>query len=137
GFTDVTFKGQYYADFICEDNKIPCGRDFTIQCKVNNSENGVLLNVADIINVSNREGYATLRFNNKTSCSDITFNENDKITIICEPNGLVKLYVNGVLACSVYNGDEYCAALENAEIILTDKVSDMKVLSKALNFNEI
>ena len=28
-------------------------------------------------------------------------------------------------------------ALENAEIALTDKVSDLKIISKALNFNEI
>jgi hypothetical protein len=97
----------------------------------------VLLNIDDIINVSNREGYATLRFNNKTSRSDITFNENDKFSVVCEPNGLIKLYVNSNLACSVYNGDEYCAALENAEIALTDKVSDLKIISKALNFNEI
>lgn len=136
-FTDVTFKGQYYADFVCEEAKTPCGRDFTVQCTLNNVDDGVLLGIGDVINVSNREGYGAIRFNDKTSRGDIALNTGDKITVVCEPNGLIKLYVNSNLACSVYNGDEYCTALENAEITLSDKVNELKVMSKALNFDEI
>ncbi len=136
-FNDIMFKGQYYKDFICDEAKTPCGRDFTVQCTVNNADDGVLFSIGDIVNVSNREGYGVIRFDSKTSRGDIALNENDKLTVVCEPNGLIKLYVNSNLACSVYNGDEYCTALENAEITITDKVSDLKVISKALNFNEI
>ena len=134
---DAQINVKYHKDFICEEMKTPCGRDFTVQCVVNNTEEGVLFSIGDIINVSNREGYGAIRFNEKTSCGDIALNENDKLTVICEPNGLVKLYVNSNLACSVYNGDEYCTALENAEITITDKVSELKVISKALDFNKI
>ncbi len=134
---DAQINVKYYKDFICEDMKTPCGRDFTVQCTVNNVEDGVLFSIGDIVNVSNREGYGAIRFNDKTSRGDIALKENDKLTVICEPNGLIKLYINNSLACSVYNGDEYCTALENAEITITDKASDLKVMSKALNFNEI
>lgn len=134
---DAQIKVKYHKDFICEDMKTPCGRDFTVQCTVNNTEDGVLFSIGDIVNVSNREGYGAIRFDSKTSRGDIILNENDKITVVCEPNGLIKLYINCNLACSVYNGDEYCTALENAEITITDKVSDLKVMSKALDFNKI
>ncbi len=134
---DAQINVKYHKDFICEETKTPCGRDFTVQCTINNADNGVLLAIGDIVNVSNREGYGAIRFDSKTSRGDIALKENDKLTVICEPNGLIKLYVNSNLACSVYNGDEYCTALENAEITITDKVSDLKVISKALNFNEI
>ncbi len=134
---DAQINVKYHKDFICEDMKTPCGRDFTVQCTVNNADDGVLFSIGDIVNVSNREGCGAIRFNDKTSRGDISLNENDKLTIICEPNGLIKLYVNSKLACSVYNGDEYCTALENAEITITDKVSNLKVMSKALDFNKI
>lgn len=135
--TDAQFSGNYYPDFVCEDNKIPCGRDFTVQCTLNTAEDGVLFGIGDIINVSSREGYGTIRFADRTSRGDIVFKNGDKITVVCEPNGLAKLYVNGNLACSAYNGGEYCEALENAEITLTDKIADLKVMSKALSYDQV
>lgn len=134
---DAQFSGVYYPDFVCEDNKIPCGRDFTVQCNLNTAEDGVLFSIGDIINVSSREGYGAIRFNGKTSRGDIALKNDDKLTVVCEPNGLVKLYINCNLACSVYNGDEYCTALENCEITLTDKCSDLKVMSKSLSYDQI
>lgn len=135
--TDAQISSKYYADFVCEEAKIPCGRDFTVQCVVNDTDDGAIMSVGDTINVSCREGYGAMRFNDKTSRGDIVLQNGDKITVICEPNGLVKLYVNSNLACSVYNGDDYCAELENAEVTLTDKASELKVMSKALDFNKI
>lgn len=134
---DAQINVKYNKDFICEDMKVPCGRDFTVQCTVKNADDGVLFSIGDIVNVSNHEGCGAIRFDSRTSLGDIALKENDKLTVICEPNGLIKLYVNSNLACSVYNGDEYCTALENAEITITDKVSDLKVMSKALEFNKI
>ncbi len=135
--TDAQFSGAYYPDFVCTNNKIPCGRDFTVQCNLNTAEDGVLFSIGDVINVSGREGYGAIRFIDKTSRGDIALKNGDKLTVVCEPNGLVKLYVNSDLACSVYNGDEYCTALENCEITLTDKTSDLKVLSKSLSYDEV
>lgn len=134
---DAQISSKYYPDFGCEDNKIPCGRDFTVQCTLDTVKDGILFSIGDIINVSSREGYGAIRFAGKTSRGDISLSNGDKITVVCEPNGLVKLYVNGSLACSVYNGDEYCEALENCEITLTDKTSSAKIMSKALAYDEI
>lgn len=135
--TDAQFSGKYYPDFLCEDNKIPCGRDFTVECLLNTAEDGVIFSIGDIINVSSREGYGTIRFDDKTSRGDLSLKNGDKITVVCEPNGLVKLYVNSALACSAYNGDEYCEALENAEVKLTDKCSSLKIISKSLAYDQI
>ena len=134
---DAQINVKYHKDFICEDMKVPCGRDFTVQCTVNNAEDGVLFSIGDIVNVSNHEGCGAIRFDSKTSRGDISLHENDKLTVICEPNGLIKLYINNSLACSVYNGEEYCTALEDAEITITDKVNNLKVMSKALDFNKM
>lgn len=135
--TDAQFSGVYYHDFICEDNKIPCGRDFTVKCILNTAEDGVLFSIGDMINVSSREGYGAIRFGDKTSRGDVALSKGAQITVVCEPNGLVKLYIGGQLACSVYNGDEYCEVLENAEVLLTEKVSELKVMPKSLSYNEI
>lgn len=134
---DAQINVKYHKDFICEDMKAPCGRDFTVQCTVNSAEDGVLFSIGDIVNVSNHEGCGAIRFDSKTSRGDISLHENDKLTVICEPNGLIKLYINNSLACSVYNGEEYCTALEDAEITITDKVNNLKVMSKALDFNKM
>ena len=135
--TDAQFSGVYYPDFVCEDNKIPCGRDFTVQCNLDNAEDGVIFSIGDVINVSNREGFCTIRFGEKLGRGDIALKNSDKLTVVCEPNGLVKLYVNSDLACSVYNGDEYCTALENCEVILTEKAKDLKIISKAMAYDEV
>lgn len=135
--TDAQFSGVYYPDFVCADNKIPCGRDFTVEATLTTAEDGVLFGIGDTINVSSHDGFGAIRFNEKTSRGDIALKNGDKLTVVCEPNGLVKLYVNSELSCSVYNGDEYCESLENSEINLTEKVTELKVMSKALSYDEV
>ena len=135
--TDAQFSGKNYKNFICDSNFIPCGRDFTVNCSVNNAEDGMFLSIGDVISVSSHDGYGALRFMNKSSRGDITLNNNDKLSVVCEPNGLVKLYINSQLACSVYNGDEYCKSLENCEVIITEKISNVQVIAKALAYDEL
>ena len=135
--TDAQFSGVYYPDFVCEDNKIPCGRDFTVKCTLANAEDGELFSIGDIINISSHNGFGAIRFGEKHGRGEIALKNGDNLAVVCEPNGLVKLYVNSELSCSVYNGDEYCEALENAEIILTDKIKEIKVISKALSYDEV
>ena len=96
-----------------------------------------MFSIGDMINVSSREGYGAIRFGDKPSRGDIALKNGDKLTVVCEPNGLVKLYVNSDLACSVYNGDEYCTALENSEVTLTENTSDLRIMSKSLSYDEI
>lgn len=132
---DVTFKGEYYPDFICDNNKLPSSRDFTVYCTVTKAEDGTLLSFGDIFNINSHSGYAAIRLNDKTKYSDSFLKKDDKLCVVCEPNGLIKLYVNGKLACSVYNGE--ALTFENTEVVLSENANDLKIMSKALSYDEI
>ncbi len=134
-FTDVTFRGKYYPDCICDDNKLPSDRDFTVQCTINNIEDGKLIGFSEIFNVSSHSGYAVIRLGDKISHSEAFLKAGDKLSVVCEPNGLLKLYVNSVLACSVYS--EEPLNLESEEVILAENVDDLKIMSKAFSYDEI
>ena len=134
-YIDITFKGKYYPDFICDDNKLPSDRDFTVHCTVNKAEDGTLLNFGDFFNVNSHTGYAVIRLNDKISHSEAFLRAGDKLSIVCEPNGLLKLYVNGVLSCSAYSKEPL--TLENTEVVLSENVTDLKIMSKAFSYDEI
>lgn len=134
-YTDITFKGKYYPDFICDDNKLPSDRDFTVSCTVNKAEDGTLLSFSDIFNVNSHSGYAVIRLGEKVSHSEAFLRVGDKLSIVCEPNGLLKLYVNGALACSAYSKEPL--TLENAEVVLSENVTYLKIMSKAFSYDEI
>lgn len=134
-YTDITFKGKYYTDFVCDDNKLPSDRDFTVHCTVNKNDDGTLLSFGDIFNVNGHSGYAVIRLNDKISHSEAFLREGDKLSVVCEPNGLLKLYVNGVLACSSYSKEDL--SLENTEVLLSENASDLKIISKAFSYDEI
>ena len=133
-YTDITFKGEYYPDFICGNNKLPSDRDFTVHCKINNAEDGELLNFGDSFNVNSHSGYAVIRLGEKVSHSDTFLKSGDKLSIVCEPNGLLKLYVNGELACSAYN--KVHLNFENKEVVLSENVTELKIMSKAFSYDE-
>ena len=134
--TTVNFSGKNYPDFVCADGKIPCGRDFTVDCTVDNAKDGNVLNMGEIINISISESVGTIRFGEKVSRGEAEIKNGDRITAVCEPNGLMKLYVNGKLECSAYNS-QYCAELENCDVTLSENVSGLRVMSKALSYDEI
>lgn len=134
-FTDITFRGKYYPDFICDDNKLPSDRDFTVHCNVCKAEDGTLLSLGDVFNVNSHSGYAVVRLKDKISHSEVFLREGDKLSLVCEPNGLLKLYVNSVLACSAYSKESL--TLENTEIVLSENVTDLKIMSKAFSYDEI
>lgn len=134
---DAQINAKYYKDYICEETVVPCGRDFTVQCNIGAVDDGEILSLGDVISVFSHDGFGAIRYNDKKGCGDIKLKEDDKISVVCEPNGLVKLYVNSELACSVYNGESYCKNLEGAEISLSENTTGLKVMSKALDFNKI
>lgn len=133
-FKDFTFKGQYYPDFLCDNDKLPCGRDFTVSFMLESSEDGMVLNCDNILNISINNGYLALRFDDKISRGDTSIKSCDRISLVCEPNGLVKVYINGMLECSVYK-EKYYKELENSSITYSEKLSDLSILSKALSYN--
>ncbi len=124
-----------YKNFVCDS--VPCGRDFTVSCTVENADDGNLFSIGDIANVSRHNGLGAIRFYGKSSLGDVEIGNGDQITVVCEPNGLLKLYINKALACSAYNGGQYAKDLEGASVVATDKIKDVKIISKALAYNEI
>ena len=131
----VEFNGKYYENFICDDNKIPYVRDFSIQFTVEDTEDGELLSAPNL-SVSVNDKLGVICFGERKSRGDIDIQKGDLITVVCEPNGLAKLYVNGELSSSAYN-ETLCSELNGSEIQLTDKATDLTVISKALSFKEI
>lgn len=131
----VEFSGKYHHNFICEDNKIPSARDFTIQFNVDNTDDGDVLTVQNLtVKLNNQLG--EISFGDKSSVGDILIQKGDLISVVCEPNGLAKLYVNGELSSSAYS-EVLCDELKDSEIQVSDKVNNLKVISKALSFKEI
>lgn len=133
---DAEFNGKYYPNFVCEDGVIPACRDFTVSFVVDTVTDGSLISCGDILNVSCHEGYGAIRFGSVVSRGDTPIKNGSRITVVCEPNGLAKLYIDKSLSCSSYNKD-YTAEPANCQVTLSDNASDLNVLSKALSYNEI
>lgn len=133
---DYQFNAKYYKDFVCDDNKVPSPRDFSISFAVQNTDDGELLNIADELKASINNGYAVISFGDKKSRGAVTLQKGDVICVVCEPNGLAKLYVNGELSSSAYNSS-LSGNIVGSQIVPSDKATDLKVLSKALSFKEV
>ena len=133
---DVQFSGKNYPDLICNDNIVPRLRDVTVEFALKNTENGTLISIGDFFNVSNSEGYGAIRFGEKASRGDIKLSVGDKLTIVFEPNGLAKLYVNGQLSSSSYNC-ELGECLTEYDVSSSENIENLKVIAKALSFKEI
>lgn len=133
---DIEYKGKYYADLICDDNKLPGLRDVTVQFTVQNAENGNLISIDDIFIVSISEGYGAIRFGKKASRGNIPVKAGDRLTVVFEPNSLAKLYINGELSSSAFNNE---LELGNTiyEMNTQNDISDVKIILKALSFKEI
>ena len=131
----VEFDGKYYENFICDDNIIPSARDFSIQFTVEDVDDGELLS-AQNLRVSVNDKLGVISFGERKSRGDIELQKGDLITVVCEPNGLAKLYINGELSSSAYN-EMLCSELKGSEIQLSEKVTNLTVISKALSFKEI
>ena len=128
-------KRKYYENFICDDNIIPSARDFSIQFTVEDVDDGELLS-AQNLRVSVNDKLGVISFGERKSRGDIELQKGDLITVVCEPNGLAKLYINGELSSSAYN-EMLCSELKGSEIQLSEKVTNLTVISKALSFKEI
>lgn len=134
--SDAQYTGKYYKDFICDDNKIPGYRDFTVKFTADDVNDGLLLGISDIINVSVSDSKGIIRFGDARGKGDKKIENGDKLAVVCEPNGVAKLYVNGELECSAYNSS-IVKELADSPIALGDNVSDLTVISKALSYDNI
>lgn len=136
-FGDVSsaeWSGKYYPDFVCDENTVPNGRDFTVGCTVKNADDGVLLSAGDDLSVS-LDGAAVLRFRDAISRGTASVKAGDRLALVCEPNGLIKLYINGALECSAYS-EGYNTGLAGCGVTLSDNADALKLLAKALPYDE-
>ena len=132
----VEFTGKNYTDYICNENILPRLRDVTIQFKLRNLENGRLISIGDFFSISNSENYGVIRFGEKASRGDISLSEGALLTVVFEPNGLAKLYINGDLSSSSYNV-ELAEGSAPYSIEATDNIDSLRVITRALSFKEI
>lgn len=133
---DVQFSGYNDSGAVLTDNQLPRLRDVTVNFNLVDLNGHDLIAVDDILSVSIVDGYAAIRFGEAVGYGDMLIKTGDNITVVLEPNGLAKLYVNGELNCSAYNNNlEYESTSYN--IATWDNVADVTIISKALSFKEI
>ena len=133
---DVQFNGKNYFNITHNENILPRLRDVTVEFKLKNTETEKLISVSDIFEVRNSEGYGVIRFGEKASRGDIKLSAGDRLTLVFEPNGLAKLYVNGNLSSSSYNAD-LGNCLNEYELTPSDCIENINVIARALSFKEI
>lgn len=134
--TTIDFQGVFYPDFICPNNRIPSCRDFTLMFNIsNNYKSGELLKVENILDIFVNNGIPEIHFLDKKSVGSTVLKNKDNLAVVCEPNGIIKLYINGELECSVYKSN-IIRELQNAEVYLSDNSENLKILSKALSYDE-
>ena len=63
------------------------------------------------------------------------FSSGDRVTLVCEPSGLVKVYKNTELLGSVFCKD-YVNSLAGQNIEFSESAENIKVLSRAVRYNE-
>lgn len=124
-----------YPDFVCSENIIPNGRDFTVAFSLENiSENDDLLKTDDLL-LKAYDGGMLLNFCGEKSKLNVKTAQGDRITLVCEPNALIKLYKNGELLGSLYS-ESYVNALFGKKIEFSENASDILILSRALKYDE-
>ena len=133
---DVQFSGKNYFNVTHNENILPRLRDVTVEFKLKNTETEKFISVSDIFEVRNSEGYGVIRFGEKASRGDIKLSAGDRLTVVFEPNGLAKLYVNGNLSSSSYNAD-LGNCLAEYEITPSEGIENINVIARALSFKEI
>ena len=133
---DVQFNGKNYFNVTHNENILPRLRDVTVEFKLKNTETEKFISVSDIFEVRNSEGYGVIRFGEKASRGDIKLSAGDRLTVVFEPNGLAKLYVNGNLSSSSYNAD-LGNCLAEYEVTPSEGIENINVIARALSFKEI
>ncbi len=131
----VEFNGEYIPDY-SNGLVLPRLRDITLQFNLRGTDNERLLSINNDLIVAVSEGYGAIHFGDKASRGDIPLSMGDCVTVVLEPNGLAKLYVNGNLSSSAYfkDIDEYKKPL-NVETF--NNATDLRIIDRALSFKEI
>ncbi len=126
-------KCRYYRDFASGRKVFPHGRDFSLSFTLESFGN--LIDSRYFSLLADEESLSGVFFGREFSIAG-NYGISDRITVVCEPSGLVKFYINGELKGSVYNR-EYFNELSNRKFEVTDNLSGLTILTKALRYNEV
>ncbi|MCR4593909.1 MAG: hypothetical protein K5761_02510 [Clostridiales bacterium] len=126
-------KCKYYKDFSSGRKVFPQGRDFTLSFTLNGF--GELIKSVHFSLCADEEHIYGVFFGREYTL-DIKCQKNDKVTLVCEPNALIKFYINGEIRGSVYNRD-YFNELSNKRFEVTDNLSDIRIRTRALKYSEV
>lgn len=124
-----------YPDFVCSENIIPCGRDFTVSLSVGNIFDNTCLIKTDDLSLKAYDGGLMLSFFGKKAKFKANLSKGDRITLVCEPNSLIKLYKNAELLGSLFSED-YVNSLFGQKIEFSEDAADVKILAKAVKYND-
>lgn len=132
---DAEINAKYYPDFICNENIIPNGRDFTISFSAGNSAYTNLIKTDDLSLNLYDEGIS-LRLGDKKIKIGTSVTAGDRITLVCEPNALIKLYKNAELLGSLFS-ENYVNSLCGQKIEFSNDVFNVKILSRVVKYDEM
>lgn len=131
------FSGNFYPDNACPGKKIPWGRDFTVDFTVDSvNEDNVLLKGGRALKLALKGGIASVGIGEREKTGETALKNGDRLTLVCEPNGLFKLYINGRIECSVYDAG-YINSLAGSVLRQSECVSGLKITPRALSYYEI
>lgn len=131
---DAQINAEYYPDFVCGENKIPIGRDFTLSFVLGDNTQGYLVKASDLA-LKTYDGGISLHLCDSKIKIATEFSSSDRVTLVCEPSGLVKVYKNTELLGSVFCKD-YVNSLAGQNIEFSESAENIKVLSRAVRYNE-
>lgn len=124
-----------YPDLICEENIIPSGRDFTVSFSVGDTIDNPYLIKTDDLSIKLYDRGLSLNLCGEKSRFETKVLAGDRITLVCEPNALIKLYKNAELLGSLYCKN-YTNELFGQKIEFSEDVSNIKILAKAIKYDE-
>lgn len=128
-----------------ENDEIPVSEgfsgkgDFTVQCGVDTDETDcVLVSQGEEIKLGLQNGCPVFTCMGVSAVSKTVLPTGSpvKLTAVREKNGMVKLYIDGKLDCSGYDGENILPAVQKNAVVQRSCVLDCRLLNKALTFKE-
>lgn len=136
-----TVSAAYYKDSIIpSENGITGTGDFTIEFVLDNApDDGIIFTQGNeySLKISNGKPVFDLKGIMAKSNTVVSGKKDVNIKAVRERNGMVKLYIDGILDCSGYNETRSNAPVMNGELKKGSSLKSISFLNKALDFKKI
>ncbi len=136
GFGDrakYQIKCRYYKDNISKRKVFPHGRDFSIYMTI--KDFGPIMKSAYLDFEIDGNGIKG-NFFGETFSINANISAGDKIITVCEPNAVLKFYLNSSLIGSRFN-EEYFNELSNKKFEISENADDFYLVTRALRYDEV